>query len=342
MRARRYPTSTAWSKTILWGNHQLPHGVIKPAGSAWALEHRLGRDRRPAKATTSCGARSARPTSATTSSGAPARSSTPTTSCGARSTGEGDNIVWGTANGETDNIVWGTACGRNSECDNIVWGTECGDADCDNIVWGTNLAQGELDNIVWGTASAIETDNIVWGTSGEVDNIVWGTSSEADNVTWGCAGESTPVFDDPDVPSVFDGLNFDSLFGDAGDPLPPVDPTLRIRRRQRFPTRPSFPRLFRLSLEEVSNGQDALPRGTDGDQPAIGHRGEPRGRDYDDLGLEAVASGADGVDGDAPRAPALGRHLTAVDALVRGSGALHFAAADDGRRFRALHRVDAS
>jgi hypothetical protein len=52
----------------------------------------------------------------------------------------------------------------------------------------------------------------VWGTSGEVENIVWGTSSEADNITWGCSGEETPVFDDPDVPSVFDGTSFDSLF----------------------------------------------------------------------------------------------------------------------------------
>ena len=32
----------------------------------------------------------------------------------------------------------------------------------------------------------------------------------------------SPLFDDPTVPSVFDGTNFDSLFGDAGDSLPPV------------------------------------------------------------------------------------------------------------------------
>jgi len=63
----------------------------------------------------------------------------------------------------------------------------------------------------------MEADNIVWGTSGEVDNIVWGTSSETDNVTWGCSGEETPLFDDPDVPSVFDGdvATFDSLFNET-------------------------------------------------------------------------------------------------------------------------------
>ena len=131
---------------------------------------------------------------------------------------EGDNIVWGTIR-EADNIVWGTLA---LESDNIVWGTRCDAADCEEMVWGSSVAQGELDNIVWGTL--IEADNIVWGTAtGEVDNIVWGTSSEEDNMTWGCSGEETPVFDDPDVPSVFDGLIFDALFGSAPNPGP-VEP----------------------------------------------------------------------------------------------------------------------
>jgi serine protease AprX len=219
---QHYPTNRSWGKTIIWGNRKLNHGVIKPAGSAWALATSWGASEDGEGDNIVWG------------------TTCDTTECdnivwGTNSVldsdnivwgtvdHEGDNIVWGTTDGEDDNIVWGTACGV-TECDNIVWGTECGSRDCDNIVWGTNVAEGELDNIVWGTESAIETDNIVWGTSGEVDNIVWGTSSESDNVTWGCSGESTPVFDDPDVPSVFDGLNFDALFGDAGDPLPPVDP----------------------------------------------------------------------------------------------------------------------
>jgi hypothetical protein len=61
----------------------------------------------------------------------------------------------------------------------------------------------------------MEADNIVWGTSGEVDNIVWGTSSAADEVP----------FDDPDVPGVFDGTSFDSLFDTAPAPAP-VDVTV--------------------------------------------------------------------------------------------------------------------
>jgi len=46
---------------------------------------------------------------------------------------------------------------------------------------------------------------------------------EADNVTWGCAGELNVLYDDPDVPSVFDLLNFDDLF-EAPVPPPPVAP----------------------------------------------------------------------------------------------------------------------
>jgi serine protease AprX len=98
----------------------------------------------------------------------------------------GDNIVWGTYSG--DNIVWGTDCG-GGDCDGIVWGTYAGDGDnivwgtaegMDNIVWGTS---GGVDNVVWGTSS---DDNIVWGTAADDDNIVWGTS-DGDNIVWGTA-----------------------------------------------------------------------------------------------------------------------------------------------------------
>ena len=66
-------------------------------------------------------------------------------------------------------------------------------------------------------------------------------------------------------------------------------------------------------------------------------------RDGDDDGnqLAAGAAGADRLDGDAARAAALGRAVAAGDARDRGSGAVHLAAADDGRRVRAVHRVDA-
>jgi len=219
-----YPSKKEWSHTINWGNHKLKNGVIKPQGSAWALTTVWGAARDAEGDNIVWG-----------------------TQCGSKGVNcdnvvwgtaqiDSDNIVWGTFNStDSDNIVWGTAACREGDCDNlvwgsmsqidsdnIVWGTQCSQADCDNMVWGSRVREGELDNIVWGTASQVDSDNIVWGTSaqGEVDNIVWGSSSESDNLTWGCSGEDTPVFDDPDVPSVFDGVNFDGLFDGGTEPTP--------------------------------------------------------------------------------------------------------------------------
>jgi serine protease AprX len=211
---QKYPSNKDWSNTILWGNRKLKNGVIKPAGSAWAVNTVWGGSVDGEGENIVWGTLCA------------------TRKCddviwGASRDLDGDNIVWGTVSnsfnivwgtvdGESDNIVWGTACGV-LECDNIVWGTECGGADCDDIVWG---ATANAFNIVWGTAVNLDAFNIVWGTSGIVDSIIWGASSEGDNATWGCSGETTPLFDDPTVPSVFDGTNFDDLFGS----VPVTDP----------------------------------------------------------------------------------------------------------------------
>jgi hypothetical protein len=212
-----YPSNPAWSRTIVWGNHKLTGGVLKPQGSAFSTQVVWGAARDAEGDNIVWGTRC------------------DTKACDNVIWGSAamdlDNIVWGTFDREGDNIVWGTmreldniVWGTARETDNIVWGTACENANCEDMVWGASIAEGELDNIVWGTA--MEADNIVWGTAtGEVDNIVWGTSSEEDNMTWGCSGEETPVFDDPDVPSVFDGLNFDALFGGtAPEPAPEVAP----------------------------------------------------------------------------------------------------------------------
>jgi hypothetical protein len=211
---QRYPSNRAWGKAILWGNHKLTRGVIKPAGSAWAVKTVWGAasDLEGDNIVwgTFCG----------------------TVECDNIVWGtaemDADNIVWGTFDREGDNIVWGTALegdnivwGTAGETDNIVWGTQCDNANCGDLIWGASVGEGELDNIVWGTA--IELDNIVWGTSGEVDNIVWGTSSEEDNQTWGNSGEEQVLFEDPDVPSVFDGVIFDSLF-ESSPPEPAPAP----------------------------------------------------------------------------------------------------------------------
>jgi serine protease AprX len=210
-----YPSKAAWSKTILWGNHKLQRGVIKPAGSAWALNTVWG-----------------------AAADAEGDNIVWGTACDTNecdnivwgtSEMDADNIVWGTFDSEGDNIVWGTVA--DGEGDNIVWGTACGDDECDNIVWGTECGGADCDNIVWGTECGdADCDNIVWGTSGEIDNIVWGTSSEEDNITWGCAGEDVAPFDDPDSPTVFDGVSFDDLFGET-EPLP-IDPATLLSQPQ--------------------------------------------------------------------------------------------------------------
>jgi Subtilase family len=225
---QHYPQNSKWSRTIVWGNRKLKHGVIKPAGSAWALNTVWGssEDLNGDNIVwgTTCGNSNDHDCDNIVW-GTSYDLDRDNIVWGTVNDADHDNIVWGTQDGDHDNIVWGTACG-DGDCDNIVWGTECGGGDCDNIVWGTNNEVDD-DNIVWGTAFEGDTDNIVWGTSGVVDSIVWGSSSETDNVTWGCAGEATPLFDDPDVPGLFDGTNFDSLFGDEQAPppvAPPVEP----------------------------------------------------------------------------------------------------------------------
>jgi hypothetical protein len=155
------PVNSKWGHAIIWGNHRLSHGLIKPTANAWANSVVWG----AAKTLGSDGDNIVWGTAS-----------------------DGDNIVWGTA-ADGDNIVWGTA----ADGDNIVWGTDCGGADCDKVVWGT-AADG--DNIVWGTAS--DGDNIVWGTAADGDNIVWGTSADAD-VTWASSGDSEVMFPDDAV-----------------------------------------------------------------------------------------------------------------------------------------------
>src|SRR5262249_55231126 len=123
-----FPVQTIWSRHIIWGNHELKGGIMKPSANAWA-----------------------------------------------------NNIVWGmakTQTGDGDNIVWGTA----ADGDNIVWGmSEFGD----NIVWGTSSVG---DNIVWGMSA--DGDNIVWGMDcggGDCADKVWGSAADGDNIVWGAA-----------------------------------------------------------------------------------------------------------------------------------------------------------
>lgn len=196
-----YPSNSAWSKSIIWGNQKLTQGVIKPAGNAYGLNIEWG-------------------TTPTLSLNIVWGTDCSDSECdnivwGTDATLDGDNIVWGTSDGEGDNIVWGTSLdgdnivwGTSLDGDNIVWGTSCGGSDCLNIVWGTSLG-AELDNIVWGTS--LDGDNIVWGTSGETDNIVWGTSVDGDNIVWGTSVSVAGAVTDDDTD--YSDVDFSTLFG---------------------------------------------------------------------------------------------------------------------------------
>jgi serine protease AprX len=188
----RVPFQTSWSRHIIWGNHELTGGFIKPTANAWANNIVWGM----AKTLASDGDNIVWGTAADGDNIVWGMSYS------------GDNIVWGTA-ADGDNIVWGMANGG----DNIVWGMDCGGGDCADKVWGS---ASDGDNIVWGTAEL--GDNIVWGTAG-FDNIVWSTSDDNDD-SWGSSAGDEPEVVYPDTAGEpLPSLNLE--FGDVV-PLAPV------------------------------------------------------------------------------------------------------------------------
>jgi serine protease AprX len=237
---QHYPTSNKWSRAINWGNLKLKKGLITPTANAWALSTVWGADTNNSGENIVWG------------TACHGNNNNNDPNCenivwGTATDTSNENIVWGSADDSNrENIVWGSEC-HGDDCDGVVWGMACSgsgsgsgsgsnnDSNCENIVWGTagDCPVGDLncENIVWGTSGEcpvgdLNCENIVWGTNADVPSTVWGSSSEADNTTWGCAGEQTQAFDDPDVPTLFDGQNFDDLFDAPVPPpvAPPVDP----------------------------------------------------------------------------------------------------------------------
>ncbi len=112
------------ARSVLWGNHRISKGVIKPNASAWkpgvvwgaaksvdGAQHRVGHLLRGRVRQRGVGHRR-----------------------------QPDDLRhWPTASGESDNVVWGTftnSSGSGEEADNIVWGTMADESD--NVVWGTD------------------------------------------------------------------------------------------------------------------------------------------------------------------------------------------------------------
>jgi hypothetical protein len=164
----RMPVQRVWSQKIIWGSHQLKHGVIKPTANAWGKTVVWGSVK----------------TGGATGQNIVWGVNTADDLNIVWGVNDSMNIVWGVA-GDDLNIVWGVA---NDDL-NIVWGTDCGGGDCANIMWGTTDDQ----NIVWGVADS--DSNIMWGTSADDMNIVWGTSGDTD-VTWGSDSGDVVVYPD--------------------------------------------------------------------------------------------------------------------------------------------------
>ena len=104
-------------RRVIWGNHRLSGGVIRPNANAYQLGTTWGLAS-TATATTSCGARCSR-RQHRVGDRRPAERRQP--GVGTVRDPAGDNLVWGTYR-DADNLVWGTIFGD----DNIVWGTDCG------------------------------------------------------------------------------------------------------------------------------------------------------------------------------------------------------------------------
>ncbi len=194
---QRYPNSHSWSHKIIWGNHQVTRGAIRPSANAFKTTTVWGAERDAYGTNIVWGTRCDSET------------------CGNIVWGtlqDGFNIVWGTVADDGFNIVWGTiqdgyniVWGTSLDEFNIVWGTDCGGEDCFNIVWGTTSTDEYGFNIVWGTNE--DRDNIVWGTcfGDECFNIVWGTEcngEDCDSIVWGTADSDMVLFDNPDAAPV--------------------------------------------------------------------------------------------------------------------------------------------
>ena len=112
-----YPSTSGWSKRLIWGNQLVSGGRFSPDASAWSADVAWGTGPTPRGDYvknvvwgSACGGGD----------------------CQRQWTVEGanddDSVVWGTDN--ADSVVWGT-----SDDDSVVWGTSCDDPACEPAMW---------------------------------------------------------------------------------------------------------------------------------------------------------------------------------------------------------------
>lgn len=157
-----YPSTTGWSKRLIWGNYLMKGGRLSHQASAWNTD----------------------------------------VVWGSRTLPSGELVAWGVVcanwscsnvagpwawTGWARNVVWGNLCGGN-ECSQ-PWSLTAvsGASDGETVVWGTT---DDGETVVWGTIDDGET--VVWGTADEGETVVWGTGDDGETVVWGtsCSSES--------------------------------------------------------------------------------------------------------------------------------------------------------
>ena len=220
----------AWSKKIIWGNHRITDGVIKPNANAWKSSIVWG----------------------------------------AATIGDGENIVWGTAAlRDGDNIVWGTldstattsSGARSDDDDNIVWGTFAS-VDEDNIVWGTLRDDGATScgarraaATTATTSSGARRARCATTSCGApsllAENIVWGTTLRRWTTTSSGARRTETAI----TGHVGNDLGVDDADFDVAAAPPDIAPVLDTTG-----STPSTSTVTGLHREGYYHGKDAIPR----------------------------------------------------------------------------------
>ena len=141
-----YPSTSGWSRRLVWGNYLVKNGRLTHDANAWAVD----------------------------------------VVWGATTVPSGAAVEWGVicANGSCHsvtgpwawpdsgrNVVWGNVCGGDACSQPWSLAAVSGASDGETVVWGTT---DDGDTVVWGTIEDAET--VVWGTSDDAETVVWGTS----------------------------------------------------------------------------------------------------------------------------------------------------------------------